>query len=272
MKGSHMKIQLKSLKEERLNSSVKFIEEHILLGDKITDFKSVKKIHERLNHKNKENLAHAYANSDMLTTEVKKIIGKVVDECIVCQKYRKSMSRPIVALPKVTDFNQIVTLDLKQWKSQLILWMVCSFTRFIKGVVIPHKEAVVVMKSVMKDWNCNFGIPSIGYWADNGSEFKNKKMMEFCNKNGLTIRFGPAHSPWANGINERNHASADKIIAKILEDDKKMTLEEAVAYASWCHNTNVNRKGYSPMQLVTRKPVIIPGMTTGDITTESQFD
>ena len=97
-------------------------------------------------------------------------------------------------------------------------------------------------------------------------------MVEFCNKNGLTIRFGPAHSPWANGMNERNHASADKIIAKILEEDRKMILEDAVAFASWCHNTNVNRKGYSPMQLVTGKSVIVLGMTTGNLSTESPFD
>ena len=65
-------------------------------------------------------------------------------------------------------------------------------------------------------------------------------MSEYCDKSGLTIKFGPAYSPWANGINERNHASADKIILKIMEDDNKIKLDEAVSLTSWSHNTNVN--------------------------------
>ena len=115
----------------------------------------------------------------------------------------------------------VVTLDLKQMDGRYILWMVCSFTRFIKGVVIQNKEAETVINAVIKHWNCNFGIPSTGFWCDNGKELKNSEMSEYCNKTGLSIKFGPAYSPWANGINEHNHASADKIIAKIIEGDKK---------------------------------------------------
>ena len=251
-----------------------FIEQEVMNADAeiLTDFKSVRKIHERLNHKSKENLVHAYSNADLFTKDLKETIKKVVDQCRVCQKFRKSMPRPLTTLPKCNDFNQIVTLDLKQWGTKYILWMVCSFTRFIKGVVIPNKEARTVMDAVIKNWNCNFGIPSTGYWCDNGTEFKNAEMSEFCSKNGLTIKFGPAYSPWANGINECNHASADKIIAKIMEDDKKVTLCEAVALAGWCHNTNVNKLGYSPMQLVTGKSVIFPSVTTGNMSTDSAFD
>ena len=182
------------------------------------------------------------------------------------------MSKPSTTVPKCNDFNQIVTLDLKMWGTKYILWMVCSFTRFIKGVVIADKEGKTIMEAVVNQWNCNFGVPSIGYWCDNGGEFRNADMSEFCDKNGLSIKFGPAYSPWANGINERNHASADKTIAKILEQDGKIKLSEAVSLAGWCHNTNVNRLGYSPLQLVTGKAVIFPGITTGNIASDSSFD
>ena len=240
LKGSHMIIGLQALKEKSLNESVKLNEEHVNLGEILTDFKNVRKMHEKLNHKSKANLAHAYANADLLTKELKETIQKVVDQCKVCQEYRKSMPRPAVTLPKCNDFNQIITLDFKIWGKNYILWMICSFTRFIKGVVIPNKEAETVINAVIQNWNCNFGIPSTGYWSDNGTEFKNAEMSEFCQKNGLSIKFGPAYSPWANGLNERNHASADKIIAKIMEDDRGLSLSDAVGLASWCHNTNIN--------------------------------
>ena len=85
--------------------------------------------------------------------------------------------------------------------------------------------------------------------------------MEFTTNNSISIKLGPAHSPWSNGCNERNHYSADKIVDKIMESDKKVKLEEAVSMAGWTHNTNSNRSGFSPMQLVTGKSVIIPGIT-----------
>ena len=72
---------------------------------------------------------------------VKTLIEKVVDDCNVCKEFKRSLARPKVALPKLNDFNQVVTLDLKDIDNEKkqkvhILWMCCGFTRFIKGVVI----------------------------------------------------------------------------------------------------------------------------------------
>ena len=63
-----------------------------------------------------------------------------------------------------------------------------------------------------------FGIPVKGYYADNGTEFRNIKMDELVSKLGITISFGPAYSPWSNSINERNHALCDITIKKLMEE------------------------------------------------------
>ena len=55
----------------------------------------------------------------------------------------------------------------------------------------------------------NFGYPILGFYADNGEEFKNNKMDEFTNKIGLKVEFGPVISPWSSGIDERNYYSCD---------------------------------------------------------------
>ena len=57
-----------------------------------------------------------------------------------------------------------------------------------------------------------------------------------------------------------------------MEEDKKMSLEDAVQMASWTHNTNVNVTGFQPMQLMTGKSVVLPGLTTGNMATESVSD
>ena len=42
--------------------------------------------------------------------------------------------------------------------------------------------------------------------------------------------------------------------------------------AAWTHNTNVNRLGFDPLSLVTGKAVVFPGVSAGDIATESLYD
>ena len=77
---------------------------------------------------------------------------------------------------------------------------------------------------------------------------------------------------WENGINERNHASADITISKMLEKDEKgkeVLNNDLVKAAAWVHNTNINRLGFCPLQLATGKAVTIPGLTTGNVATES---
>ena len=88
----------------------------------------------------------------------------------------------------------------------------------------------------------------------------------------LTVKFGPAYSPWSNGLNERNHASADLTIKKLLEEKKTALNDSLIKAAAWTHNTSVNKLGYTTLQLVTGKAVTLPSLTTGNIATESLTD
>ena len=129
-----------------------------------------------------------------------------------------------------------------------------------------------ILKVLYYEWCCQLGYPSQGFWSDNGGEFRNAAMIEFVEKCQLTLKFGPSHSPWSNGLNERNHGVCDVIVKKAMDTDKTLTLQEAVNIAAWSHNTNVNRLGYSPMQLQLGKAVSLPGFTEGSIVTDSKFE
>ena len=59
----------------------------------------------------------------------------------------------------------------------------------------------------------------IGYYADNGTEFRSVKMDELVSKLGISIHYGPAYSPWSNGVNEHNNASCEVL----FEDKETMT-------------------------------------------------
>ena len=266
--GGHLTVPLQKVEEWSTTETVLFMKNE----DQICTFDKIKKVHENTNHKSEENLLHAYREANLLNDSVRKLIKKVCDNCKICQKFKKSQSKPKVALPKVTDFNQVVTLDLKQFDGRNVLWAVDSFTRFIQGIVISNKKAETVVEAISSVWCLRFGYPNHGFWADNGSEFQNKEMCELMSKLGLRIEFGAAYSPWSNGINERNHYSADTVVRKVLETNKRLGLQKAVDLASWTHNTNISVLGYEPMRLVTGKSVNLPGISVGNDATESLFD
>ena len=75
-----------------------------------------------------------------------------------------------------------------------------------------------------------------------------------------------------NGLNERNQASADLTIKKLLEEKKTPLNDSLVKAAAWTHNTSINKLGYTALQLVTGKKVTLPGLTTGNKATESSTD
>ena len=62
------------------------------------------------------------------------------------------------------------------------------------------------------------------------------------------------------------------IVKKVMEQDRKLVLQEAVTMASWTHNTNMNVLGYCPLQLVMGKSITLPGLTSGNLATESLYD
>ena len=105
-----------------------------------------------------------------------------------------------------------------------------------------------------------------------GGEFSNIKLDELTSKLGLTVKFGPAYSPWSNGLNERNHALADITIKKLMKENKTPLNNSLVKAAAWTHNTSVNKLGYTPLQLVTGKSVTLHGLTTCNERTKSILD
>ena len=74
---------------------------------------------------------NAFRNAGKLNEEIRKKIDEIVDKCEICKMNGCSTSKPTVAIPKATDFNSMVAIDLKIVGDKYILWMVCACTRFI---------------------------------------------------------------------------------------------------------------------------------------------
>ena len=90
----------------------------------------------------------AYRNAGWMSPELLNIIHRVVNDCKVCQKFSKSVARPKITLPKLWSFNEVVTLNLKEFGNKYILWMIDSFTQFIPGKLIPNKKADTIIQAL----------------------------------------------------------------------------------------------------------------------------
>ena len=227
----------------------------------------VQKVHKNLSHKSEEQLMKLFQMAGELTTRVRKTIKHVVETCQICRRFKKTPPRPRVAMPKANTVNEVVSMDLKErrdFKKQ-ILYICDEFSGYMVAEVINNKLPETVIKAFNKRWvREGPGIPSKGLFADNGGEFKNPEMKEMATKYGLSLRLTAAYSPWSNGKNERNHYTCDVIIDKLMEEDPKLSLEDAVSHAVDSKNMQITRKGFSPRQLMFGQQGVVPGITEGN--------
>ena len=94
-----------------------------------------------------------------------------------------------MASNKATNFNDVVTMDLKDLGDKYILRMIYSFSRFIRGIV--NKIADENINGIYHGWCLKLGFPSQGFWSDNGKEFQNDKIEEFSSRMGFSVKFVP---------------------------------------------------------------------------------
>ena len=79
------------------------------------------------------------------------MIREVVEECRVCRQNGRLRSRPVVAIPRVCNFNAVFTFDLNEFRKVYVFWMVCVFTKMIKGMVMKDKKAETLIESFQSE-------------------------------------------------------------------------------------------------------------------------
>ena len=68
--------------------------------------------------------------------------------------FQEEKTKTKVGLRKSHDFNSVVSIDLKQLPKhdKYILYILCKFLGYIKGIVIKNKEAATVLENFEKIW------------------------------------------------------------------------------------------------------------------------
>ena len=122
----------------------------------------------------------------------------------------------MVSLPLARDFNEVVAMDLKEWKKGEIyfLHLIDVATRYGRSTVIYNKQGRTVIDKVIEMWiGTGVGSPE-KFLADNGGEFANEEFIDMCENLNIRMMHTAAASPFSNGLCERNHAVIDEMVKK----------------------------------------------------------
>ena len=221
----------------------------------------VEKIHHYFGHLRPFKVRELIKNAGRLTADVEKHIESL-KLCEPCLLHKNKVPRPKISLPRAKDFNEMVTVDLKEntrypTAPKFILYVVDSFSRFIRACFIKDKRAETVTNAVWELWIEFFG-PMGTLHSDLGREFVNDEMAKLCEKFDMKQTTTATQSAHQNGRCERNHALCDRMIDKMCTADPTLPPEMALKHAVMAYNTLANYTGFSPCQLVFNKNPAIP--------------
>ncbi|KAL8109911.1 hypothetical protein AgCh_025854 [Apium graveolens] len=152
-----------------------------------------------------------------------------------------SISRNIYALVIVDDFSRYTWVEFMYSKDET------------PHIIIEHIKKI---EKHAEDYNCVKRLRS-----DNGTEFRNATLSEFCKGNGIVQEFPAARTPQQNGVVERKNRILVEAARTMLQDAKLPTSfwEEAVNTACYTHNIYLINKAYSrsPYSIMSkRKPTV----------------
>ena len=183
-------------------------------------------------------------------------------------------------MPRARSFNEVVSLDLKPVATIIddpkdkrqVIYMIDEFSRHTVASISKNKEAENIAKGILDDWCLKGpGYPFKCFHCDNGNEFRKETLDNISRRIGITIQKTPPYAPWANGTIERRHATIDLTVKKIMQDDKSLKFEDALAQAVWAKNQEIGRNGHSPHQIVYGRGSFLPNISEGDILTDQNI-
>lgn len=213
--------------------------------------KIISKLHKQFAHPSSQRLITLLKDAGAHTDLTNKLVEELTRNCETCQKYKKTPARPVTCMPLAKEFNEVVAMDLKEWKpGTYFLHLIDLATRFSLAAVIHRKTPSTIIDKVMTLWIGSGMGPPKKFLADNGGEFANEEFRSMAENLNIEVLNSAGYSPWQNGVCERNHAVVDDCVKKILADSPSLDLEVALVWAVNAKNSLQMVHGWSPYQLV----------------------
>lgn len=247
--NGHLKLKLCEMKRQvwMAKSSEEKLEKRMV--------EKIIKLHKQFGHPGQERLWRTIKDSEFISEcndqekiSIKDKVKEISEKCEICQKYKKTPSRPVVGLGLGETFNACVSMDIGMMKDgRLLLMIVDTVTKFSQGAWLKSKKPEEVMEGFLSKWLGVFGAPE-SILTDNGGEFQNDDILRMCERFGIKMMATSSESPWSNGICEKAVGATKEIVSKIREDTGA-NWEVCLMWALNARNSLCNRNGYTAYQL-----------------------
>ena len=157
-------------------------------------------------------------DADQWKDEYSNLLEDIGNTCELCRRYAKTPSRPVVDLLMASQFDEKVSMDLKQWNGPRIFHIIGMCSRYTVSAFINRKKPSDVIDALMQRWIAVFGTMG-SIMTDNGGEFSSDAMREVASILYVRLITTAADSLFQNGLCERVHSVTDMML--LMEENKK---------------------------------------------------
>ena len=219
--------------------------------------KKALKLHRRFAHASSKRIIGLLRKAGKSDKELEEELEKLQRSCDFCLKHQRASPIPSVCLPLASEFNELVSMDLKLINGVWILHCIDYLTRFSVAHTVRSHDPNEVIEKFFIIWISLFGPPQ-RILTDNGGEFQGEKWEPVCERFNITQKTTAAEAPFSNGVCERHNLLIGEMTQKII-DDVGCPLQTALMWAVHSKNSLINIHGFSPYQLVFGRNPNIPG-------------
>ena len=226
------------------------------------------KLHRLTGHTSANQLWKFLKNSSRCSNRDKRLLKLLVENCQICKLRAGVLPRPKACMTRSSDFNELVSWDLKDFKNKYnfyILYCLDEFSKLIVGKIMRDKRPQSVIESFEEVWvyaaGHGFGWPR-QILSDNGGEFINSLVCEYLLKHGVKFKSTASYAPWSNGSTEKRHHVVDNLFESAMADNpSNLTSQQLLNKVCFYRNCEVSDSGFSPLQVIMgRNPALFSAL------------
>ena len=220
--------------------------------------------HRRIAHIGMSNLKKAHKRGMIIG--LKDVTFDKNKLCSTCQAGKQvATHHPIKTMLSTSKPLELLHMDLfgpTTYKSiggnLYCLVIVDDFSRYTWVMFLGDKsETPEVFKTFARRAQREYNSPIVKIRSDNGTEFKNMKIEEWCDEEGIKHEFSATYTPQQNGVVERKNKTLITLARAMLDDYGTSERFWAEAINTVCHASNLvylhRLLKKTPYELITGK-------------------
>jgi len=221
--------------------------------------KIIKRLHEFSTHRGYKTLYNLIKDDHFWWNNIYNDVYNFVKNCPICQStHNQKKKKPVIMQIITTKPRERYVLDLQDIKNHLqddkneykfFFNIIDHYSKLTGSYLLKNKKANSIIIA-LNNFIAIYGSPK-SIQTDNGAEFNNTLLTEYCRHNNIEIIHSSPRHPTTNGVVERIHQEISKsIYAEKLKNKGNFNLEFALSNAIRAQNNIVSRvTKYKPVDL-----------------------